>query len=173
MVHTEEFSLVRLRGDQAAADKVYAGVAAPLTADDIADCIAFAVTRPPHVNIDLLVVKPLAQAAPHKVDRRPALELDADQVRLGAQADAEAVDSTPSRMTAGEIQQFAPWSRRRGWSAPACASSTPTPSGAAVEPETLAEAGVLDQPGGRQLGCRRAPASSGSRPAPRRGRRSG
>ena len=70
MVHTEEFSLVRLRGDQAAADRVYAGVAEPLTADDIADCIAFAVTRPPHVNIDLLVVKPLAQAAPHKVDRR-------------------------------------------------------------------------------------------------------
>lgn len=69
MVHTEEFSLVRLRGDQAAADRVYAGVANPLTADDIADCIAFAVTRPAHVNVDLLVVKPLAQAAPHKVHR--------------------------------------------------------------------------------------------------------
>lgn len=69
MVRTEEFSLVRMRGDQAAADRVYAGVEAPLTADDIADCIAFAVTRPAHVNIDLLVVKPLAQAAPHKVDR--------------------------------------------------------------------------------------------------------
>jgi NADP-dependent 3-hydroxy acid dehydrogenase YdfG len=72
MVHTEEFSLVRLRGDQAAADKVYAGVENPLTADDVADCIAFAVTRPAHVNIDLLVVKPLAQAAPHKVARRPS-----------------------------------------------------------------------------------------------------
>lgn len=70
MVHTEEFSLVRLRGDQAAADKVYAGVDHPLTAEDIADCIAFAVTRPAHVNIDLLVVKPLAQAAPHKVARK-------------------------------------------------------------------------------------------------------
>ena len=69
MVQTEEFSLVRLRGDQAAADRVYAGVADPLTADDIADCIAFAVTRPAHVNVDLLVVKPLAQAAPHKVHR--------------------------------------------------------------------------------------------------------
>ena len=69
MVHTEEFSLVRLRGDQAAADRVYAGVEYPLTADDIADCIAFAVTRPAHVNIDLLVVKPLAQAAPHKIAR--------------------------------------------------------------------------------------------------------
>ena len=69
MVRTEGFSLVRLRGDQAAADRVYAGVEYPLTADDIADCIAFAVTRPAHVNIDLLVVKPLAQAAPHKISR--------------------------------------------------------------------------------------------------------
>src|SRR5947199_104964 len=57
MVHTEEFSLVRLRGDQAAADAVYAGVDHPLAADDVADCIAFAVTRPAHVNVDLLVVK--------------------------------------------------------------------------------------------------------------------
>lgn len=70
MVMTEEFSLVRNRGDRAAADRVYAGVAEPLTAEDIADCIAFAVTRAPHVNVDLLVVKPLAQAAPYKVDRR-------------------------------------------------------------------------------------------------------
>jgi NADP-dependent 3-hydroxy acid dehydrogenase YdfG len=70
MVRTEEFSLVRLRGDAAAAAKVYEGVDHPLTADDIADCIAFVVTRPAHVNIDLLVVKPLAQAAPHKVARR-------------------------------------------------------------------------------------------------------
>ncbi|SOD70687.1 NADP-dependent 3-hydroxy acid dehydrogenase YdfG [Jatrophihabitans sp. GAS493] len=70
MVATEEFSLVRLRGDAAAAARVYAGVDAPLTADDIADCISFAVTRPPHVNVDLLVVKPIAQAAPHKVARR-------------------------------------------------------------------------------------------------------
>jgi NADP-dependent 3-hydroxy acid dehydrogenase YdfG len=70
MVRTEEFSLVRLRGDQAAADKVYDGVEAPLTADDIADCISFAVTRPAHVNVDLLVVKPIAQAAPHKVARK-------------------------------------------------------------------------------------------------------
>jgi NADP-dependent 3-hydroxy acid dehydrogenase YdfG len=69
MVHTEEFSLVRLRGDAEAAERVYAGVENPLTAEDIADCIAFAVTRPAHVNVDLLVVKPLAQAAPYKVAR--------------------------------------------------------------------------------------------------------
>ena len=69
MVQTEEFSLVRFRGDRAAADRVYQGVPDPLTAEDIADCIAFAVTRPPHVNIDLLVVRPRAQAANHKVHR--------------------------------------------------------------------------------------------------------
>jgi NADP-dependent 3-hydroxy acid dehydrogenase YdfG len=69
MVRTEEFALVRLRGDAEAAARVYAGVEHPLTADDVADCIAFAVTRPPHVNIDLLVVKPLAQAAPYKIAR--------------------------------------------------------------------------------------------------------
>ena len=70
MVATEEFSLVRLRGDAEAAARVYDGVDEPLTAEDIADCIAFAVTRPRHVNVDLLVVKPLAQAAPYKVARR-------------------------------------------------------------------------------------------------------
>jgi NADP-dependent 3-hydroxy acid dehydrogenase YdfG len=69
MVRTDEFSLVRFGGDQAAADAVYAGVEAPLTAEDIADTIAYVVTRPAHVNIDFLVVKPLAQAAPHKVHR--------------------------------------------------------------------------------------------------------
>lgn len=69
MVATEEFSLVRFGGDQARADAVYAGVPDPLTADDIADCIAWSVTRPAHVNIDLMVVRPRAQAAAHKVHR--------------------------------------------------------------------------------------------------------
>ncbi len=69
LVHTEEFSLRRLGGDRAKADAVYAGVDNPLTADDIADCIVWTLTRPHHVNIDLLVVKPLAQAAPHKLHR--------------------------------------------------------------------------------------------------------
>jgi NADP-dependent 3-hydroxy acid dehydrogenase YdfG len=70
MVRTDEFAVKRFRGDAERAAKVYAGVAEPLTADDIADCVAWCVTRPPHVDIDLLVVKPLAQAAQHKVDRR-------------------------------------------------------------------------------------------------------
>ena len=69
MVRTDEFSLNRFRGDADRADAVYAGVAEPLTADDIADCISWCATRPAHVNVDLLVVKPLAQAAQYKVHR--------------------------------------------------------------------------------------------------------
>ena len=69
MVKTDEFSLVRFDGDQARADAVYAGVPGVLVADDIADCIAWTVTRPWNVNIDLMVVRPRAQAAAHKVHR--------------------------------------------------------------------------------------------------------
>jgi NADP-dependent 3-hydroxy acid dehydrogenase YdfG len=68
MVRTEEFTLNRV-GSQEKADAVYRGVREPLTAEDIADCIAWCVTRPQHVNVDLLVVRPLAQAAQHKVAR--------------------------------------------------------------------------------------------------------
>src|SRR3712207_4666046 len=68
MVRTEEFSLNRL-GSADAADAVYRGVREPLVAEDIADCIAWTITRPHHVNIDLMVVRPLAQAAQHKVVR--------------------------------------------------------------------------------------------------------
>lgn len=71
MVKTDEFSVKRFRGDTAAAAKIYEGVEAPLTAEDIADCVGWCVTRPSHVNIDLLVVRPLAQAAQHKVHRGP------------------------------------------------------------------------------------------------------
>jgi NADP-dependent 3-hydroxy acid dehydrogenase YdfG len=69
MVATPEFSLNRFRGDADKAAGVYQGVKEPLTAEDIADCVAWCVTRPPHVDIDLLVVRPLAQAAQHKVHR--------------------------------------------------------------------------------------------------------
>lgn len=68
MVHTEEFSLNRL-GSADKADAVYRGVREPLVADDVADCIAWVLTRPHHVNVDLLVVRPRAQAAQHKVHR--------------------------------------------------------------------------------------------------------
>lgn len=71
LVHTEEFSLTRLHGDQAAADKVYEGVDRPLVASDVAECVGFVVGLPQHVNIDTLVVKPVAQAAVHKLYRAP------------------------------------------------------------------------------------------------------
>ncbi len=69
MVRTDEFAVNRFRGDSDKAAAVYAGVREPLTADDIADVVTWAVTRPSHVNVDLLVIRPRAQAAQHKVHR--------------------------------------------------------------------------------------------------------
>lgn len=69
MVRTDEFGLVRFGGDAERAKAVYAGVAEPLVAEDIADAIAWMATRPAHVNIDSLVIKPRAQASQHKVHR--------------------------------------------------------------------------------------------------------
>lgn len=63
-----DFSLVRFAGDEARAAAVYAGYQ-PLVADDIADTIAWALTRPPHVNVDLIVVRPQAQASNTKTHR--------------------------------------------------------------------------------------------------------
>jgi 3-hydroxy acid dehydrogenase / malonic semialdehyde reductase len=63
-----EFSVVRFKGDQAKADAVYKGVD-PLTADDIAECIMFALTRPFHVNVDEIVVKAQAQASGGRIIR--------------------------------------------------------------------------------------------------------
>ncbi len=69
MVRTEEFSLKRHGGDRDAADAVYGGVPDPLVAEDVADAIAWVATRPSHVNIDEMVIRPRAQAAQHKVHR--------------------------------------------------------------------------------------------------------
>jgi NADP-dependent 3-hydroxy acid dehydrogenase YdfG len=69
MVRTEGFAVNRFRGDAEKAAGVYAGVAEPLTADDIADVIGWVATRPAHVDIDEVVVRPVAQAAQHKVHR--------------------------------------------------------------------------------------------------------
>ncbi|MEV4517331.1 SDR family oxidoreductase [Dactylosporangium sp. NPDC049525] len=69
MVKTDEFAIKRFEGDAARAEAVYKGVEFPLVADDIADCVAWTATRPHHVNIDRIVVRPLAQAAQHKVHR--------------------------------------------------------------------------------------------------------
>jgi NADP-dependent 3-hydroxy acid dehydrogenase YdfG len=69
MVKTDEFALTRFRGDAEQAAAVYRGVPEPLVADDIAECVRWSATLPHHVNIDRLVVRPLAQAAQHKVYR--------------------------------------------------------------------------------------------------------
>lgn len=71
MVRTEEFTLNRLAGDREAAERLYEGVEHPLTADDIAEVIAGVIALPGHVNIDLTVVRPVAQAAQHKLVRGP------------------------------------------------------------------------------------------------------
>lgn len=70
-VATEEFSMVRFDGDSERAAAVYAGYE-PLVADDIADAIAWSLSRPAHVNIDLLVVRPRAQASNNKIARTGA-----------------------------------------------------------------------------------------------------
>jgi 3-hydroxy acid dehydrogenase / malonic semialdehyde reductase len=63
-----EFSLVRFRGDAEQAAAVYRGLD-PVTPEDVAECVLFAVTRPPHVNIDEIVVKALAQSGPARILR--------------------------------------------------------------------------------------------------------
>jgi NADP-dependent 3-hydroxy acid dehydrogenase YdfG len=71
MVKTDEFALVRFDGDRERAEATYRGVPNPLTAEDVADAITWMVTRPSHVNVDELVIRPRAQAAQHKVFRVP------------------------------------------------------------------------------------------------------
>lgn len=71
MVQTEEFSLSRFGGDKERADAVYANVPEPLTADDVAYTIVDALERPAHVDLDLIVVKPVAQAASYRFHHGP------------------------------------------------------------------------------------------------------
>ena len=70
MVKTDEFTLNRLAGDRQKADAVYEGVE-PLVAEDIAEAIVHAIELPGHVNLDLIAIRPVAQAANHKVIRGP------------------------------------------------------------------------------------------------------
>ena len=128
MVRTEEFSLVRMRGDQAKADAVYAGVDQPLTAEDIADCIAFVATRPAHVNVDLLVVKPLAQAAPHKVARRARYRLTPTRRPSGRRRTPNFA-STPSRISRARSSNCAVVAPPRFVSARVCFVDTETGPG--------------------------------------------
>jgi NADP-dependent 3-hydroxy acid dehydrogenase YdfG len=69
LVYTEEFALNRL-GDRQAAEKVYQGVEKPLTAEDVAEVVRYAVAAPHHVNLDQIVIRPVAQAANHKLIRK-------------------------------------------------------------------------------------------------------
>jgi NADP-dependent 3-hydroxy acid dehydrogenase YdfG len=69
MVKTDEFAVIRNAGDKDKAAKVYEGVEHPLTAEDIAESIYWTVNLPAHVNIDSMIIRPVAQAANHKVHR--------------------------------------------------------------------------------------------------------
>lgn len=71
LVKTDEFALVRFGGDRERADAVYEGVPEPLVAEDVASVIVDAMSKPPHVDLDLIVVKPVAQAAPHRLAKGP------------------------------------------------------------------------------------------------------
>ena len=70
MVRTDEFAIKRYRGDESAVEKLYGDVDHPLTAEDVADCIVWAATRPSHVNIDEIVVRPRDQATATMVHRK-------------------------------------------------------------------------------------------------------
>src|SRR5699024_10241569 len=69
LVKTEEFSLKRMRGNVSAAADVYTDVAEPLAAEDVADVCAYAVKLPHHINLDQIVLRPVKQAAQHKLIR--------------------------------------------------------------------------------------------------------
>jgi NADP-dependent 3-hydroxy acid dehydrogenase YdfG len=74
MVHTEEFSLVRFDGDRERAEAVYADVDSPLVARDVAEAIRWVASLPRHVNVDELVIRPVAQAAQHQLHRGPIFD---------------------------------------------------------------------------------------------------
>lgn len=69
MVHTTEFSLVRFAGDHDRAEAVYADVDSPLVAEDVAEAVRWVASLPRHVNVDDLVIRPVAQAAQHQLHR--------------------------------------------------------------------------------------------------------
>jgi len=71
MVKTEEFTLNRLGGDTARTEALYEGVEHPLLAEDVADVVRYALESPAHVNLDLIQMKPVAQAMQHKLHRGP------------------------------------------------------------------------------------------------------
>jgi len=74
LVHTEEFSLVRFGGDRERAEAAYADVDRPLVAEDVAEAVRWVASLPAHVNVDELVLRPVAQAAQHKLHRGPIFD---------------------------------------------------------------------------------------------------
>ena len=152
MVRTDEFALVRFDGDAEKAAAVVRRGGRAAGRRRHRRLVACAATRPHHVNIDRLVVRPLAQAAQHKVDREPewrtnrvsaaserelewSLTLSVpgsgcgsegavDQYGLGVQFDVEDLADAVTDL-AGQPEQRRSWCRRPGWSAPACACWTP------------------------------------------------
>jgi len=76
MVKTDEFAITRFKGDREKAAAVYAGVVDPLVAADVAEAIVHAIELPPHVNLDLVTIRPVAQAAATKVIRQPLVPRD-------------------------------------------------------------------------------------------------
>lgn len=71
MVKTDEFALNRMGGDAGRAQAIYEGVVDPLSASDIAETVVHALELPGHVNLDLITIRPVAQAAQHKLVRGP------------------------------------------------------------------------------------------------------
>lgn len=71
MVKTEEFTLKRFGGDTAKTEALYDGVENPLVAEDVAEVVRYALESPTHVNLDLIQMKPVAQAMQHKLHRGP------------------------------------------------------------------------------------------------------
>lgn len=73
MVHTPEFSLVRL-GDAERAEAVYADVDSPLLAEDVAEAVRWVASLPRHMNVDEMILRPVAQAAQHQLYRGPIFD---------------------------------------------------------------------------------------------------
>ncbi|HWH26331.1 MAG TPA: SDR family oxidoreductase [Pseudolysinimonas sp.] len=96
IVQTSEFALNRFHGDADRAAAVYAGIDDPLTADDVASVIVQSLELPGHVNLDLVTMRPVAQAAQFKVVRRPLVTADAP-------AEAPAVPSAQAIASAQAI----------------------------------------------------------------------
>jgi NADP-dependent 3-hydroxy acid dehydrogenase YdfG len=71
MVKTHEFALNRFGGDVSKVEAVYARVEQPLVAEDIAEAIVHALELPSHINLDMITIRPVAQAAQHKLVRGP------------------------------------------------------------------------------------------------------